>query len=233
MITKSRLFILFLFFQIQYLKAQEYNIALLNTLDSINNTNTPAKHFAALYYKAIEITNQHLHTQADPENNFIVKFEASFAPLFFTSYNNFVAKKEQSSFWEFYYNHKELNNLQYNFIGMNAHINGDMSLALVNAHPYDSLKKYEKKILRYQSKFNIFFDSIYNTTLQYKKVKTLHILSLGLNRNIGRKLVYKWRKRAVQMAILWYSNPTKYKRLRKRTNKKMHRFNKFAIKWLQ
>jgi hypothetical protein len=230
------LWLLFLiFYKFTLVKAQQptYNAPLLNTLATIANTNTTAAHFAKLYYKAIEITNLHLHQQTPNEQAFIIKFEAAFAPLFFQSYDNYLNQKTQNSVWNTYYQHNNLNDLQYKFIGMNAHINGDMANALVTAHTYDSLLKYKSNLLKYQSHFNMFFDSLYYTTLQYKKVKAIHLASLGFIKNIGKNMVYKWRKRAVNMALLWYKNPKKYNRLKKKTENYMNKINQLTLKWLK
>jgi hypothetical protein len=164
---------------------------------------------------------------------FIEKFEAKFGPYFFQSYQKFMQNEAQNKVWQFYYDHPNLNDLQYKFIGMNAHISGDMWLALVNAHTYDSIIKYKKNLLQYQKAFNVFFDSIFATTLQYKKVKHLHHLTLGFDKYIGRRMVYRWRKQAVQMALLWYNNKKKFNRQRKRLDKKMQRLNRFAFKWIK
>jgi hypothetical protein len=210
-----------------------YNKTLLDTLTQIKQGNTIATPFATLYYAAIEITNTLMQTKTASQIAFIEKFEAKFGPFFFQSYKMLQNQLPQSSVWEFYYNHPNLNELQYKFIGMNSHINGDMWLALVNAHSYDSIIKHKSNLLQYQKAFNVFFDSILKTTLQYKKVKRLHALSLGLDKYIGRRVVYKWRKQAVNMALLWYNNMTKFKRQRNRLDKKMLRFNKHAIKYFK
>jgi hypothetical protein len=212
------------------LYAQEvHNKPLLDTLQQIKSNITIAKHFADLYYEAIVITNKQLQTGAPNEIVFIEKFESQFAPLFFKQYDNYIEHNTINNVWNYYFDNKSLNDLQYKFIGMNAHINGDMAIALVNAHSLDSLKKHKNYLLKFQKTYNQFFDSILATTLQYKRVKTLHHLSLGLDKYIGRRMVYRWRKKAVQMALLWYTNKKKYYRCRNRLDHKMHRINTFAI----
>jgi hypothetical protein len=206
-----------------------YNKPLLDTLQQVKESHTIAKHFADLYYESIVISNKLLQKSNAPELVFIEKFEAQFAPLFFKQFYNYLEQKPINTVWEYYFANKKLNDLQYKFIGMNAHINGDMATALINAHPLDSIVKYKNHILKFQKAFNTFFDSIIVTTLQYKRVKALHNLSLGLDKYIGRRMVYRWRKKAVHMALLWYSNKDKYYRCRSKLDYKMQRINKFAL----
>ncbi len=210
-----------------------YNKELLDSLNHIKNSNTIAKHFASIYYEAIEIANKFMLPKKNNEIAFVVKFESKNVPYFFQSFQNFKNQLPQTKVWQYYYSHPNLNEMQYKFIGMNAHINGDMWFALINAHPCDSIIKHKKKLLQFQKVFNIFFDSLYTTTLQYKKVKFLNFLTFGLGKYYGRKMVYQWRKNAVQMAVLWYRNPKKFKRFKKRMDNKMMRYNKFAIQYIK
>jgi hypothetical protein len=210
-----------------------YNAALLDTLAAISNDTTPSKHFAQLYYKAIQITNSYAHTQPQHVKQFIFGFEEKFGPLFFKAHHNFIANKSIPQTWQVYYSSNNYTPLQYQFLGMNAHVNGDMWKALVNAYTADTLQYYKKDLLRFQKAFNTFFDSIYSTTKQYKKVRTIHVLTLGLDKPLGRKMVYKWRKLQVNLAIWYTTKPNKFKRKLKRLQSKIKRWNKFAIRWLK
>lgn len=60
-----------------------YNQALLDTLQEIVHTNTPAKYFARLYSQTIEITNIHAHKLPDSVKRFVFGLESFFAPAFF------------------------------------------------------------------------------------------------------------------------------------------------------
>lgn len=89
-----------------------YNAALLGTLAFIANTNTPAKHFARLYYKAVEITNKYAEQQPDSVRNFVFGYESLFGPAFTNAYQNFVTHAPQTFFWQQYYKDSTLNELQ-------------------------------------------------------------------------------------------------------------------------
>jgi len=211
----------------------KYNARLLDTLQQISKSNTPAKYFAQLYYRAIEKTNAYADDQPDSVKAFIFGFESLFAPLFFRSYQNFITQQPQVFSWQRYYADTGLNGLQYQFMGMNAHINGDMWLALKDKYCYDTLKKYQRSLLQFQKVVNNFFDSIYISTSNYKKIRQLHLFTLGFDQFMGRRMILHWRKRQEQMAMLFYSNPRKCGRKWKRLQKKMVRYDRFALQWLQ
>ncbi len=211
----------------------KYNAPLLDTLQQIAQTNTPAKHFAALYYRAIEKTNKYAGTKPDNVKEFIFGFESRFAPVFFRSYHDFVNHQPLPFSWQRYYADTGLNELQYQFMGMNAHINGDMWVALKEKYCYDTLKKYRQPLLKFQKALNSFFDSIYIATGKYKKIRRLHYLTLGFDKFIGRQMILHWRKRQQQMALLFYSDPKKAGRKLKHINSSMARYDKFALHWIQ
>jgi hypothetical protein len=210
-----------------------YNAQLLDTLQHINNTETPSKHFAKMYYQAIEITNTYANTQPENVKRFIFGFESAFGPLFFKAHNAHVQKTVIPITWQQYYKHTNHSELYYQFVGMNAHINGDMWHALVDAYTVDTLLYYKKQLLDFQTAFNTFFDSIYSTTKKYKKLKRLHTLTLGLDKAYGRKMVYRWRKRQVLMAIWYYNNPKKWKRKHKKLLRKKAFWDRYANRWLK
>jgi hypothetical protein len=216
------------------LKAQpKYNASLLDTLQQISQSNTPAKHFAQLYYRAIEKTNAYADTKPDSVKAFIFGFESLFAPTFFKSYRDFIVHQPQVFAWQRYYADTALNELQYQFMGMNAHINGDMWLALKDKYCYDTLKKYQQSLLQFQKTLNSFFDSIYIASRGYKKIKRLHMLTLGADKAIGRRMILYWRKRQEQMALLFYSDPGKCARKLKYIKRRMIRYDQFALRWIQ
>ncbi len=210
-----------------------YNVSLLDSLAYIANTNTTAKHFAGLYYRAVEITNKYADKQPNSVKNFVFGFESLFGPAFTDTYQNAINNSPQTFFWQQYYQDTTLNDLQYKFIGMAAHINGDMWIALKDKYGYDTLKKYRKPLLKFQKILNTFFDSIYTAPNDYKKLGRLRILTLGMDKYIGRTMVLHWRKKQVRMAMLYYTNPQKCMRKAKHLEKIMLRYKRFAVKWIK
>ena len=210
-----------------------YNKELLDTLHEIAATNTISVHFAKLYSKAIQETNRYAKGKSENVRQFIFGFESSFGHIFCEAHRNYIAQKNIVLSWQDYYRCDTLNEIQYQFIGMNAHINGDMHKGLIEKYSYDTLKKYKRELLSFQKALNIFFDSVYASTFQYKGLKRIHHLSLGLDKLVGRKMILHWRKRQINMALLFYSDPERYYRRLKHVQKIIHRWDRRAIKYFK
>lgn len=207
-----------------------YNAALLDTLQHLHLQGGRSAAFAHLYYKAIEITNHHAHGKPADVQQFIFRFEDAFGPLFFAA-----CRQPQAStpWWQAYFDTtRPYTLLQQQAIGMNAHINGDMWLALVQAHPYDSLRRHHRELMGFQKAFNVFFDSMHQQLLYLPRVRTLHTLTLGLDKPYGRALIRRWRHRQVRLALLHYSHPRRHARKLERVHTRLYRFNRQVEKWL-
>jgi len=212
---------------------QRYNAALLDTLEQIAATSTPGRHFAKLYLNAIESTNKFAGKQPENVRRFVFGFESYFAPEFFSSNKKFISQLPLEICWQRYYTDTGLNELQYQFMGMNAHINGDMWRALKDKYSYDSIKKYKQPLLEFQQSLDVFFDSLYLTTNQYKNIRRLHFLTLGLDKLLIKKMILHWRIRQVRLALLWFTNPEKCARKERRLKNKMQQYDQLALRWVK
>jgi hypothetical protein len=210
-----------------------YNNRILDTLEHLSLTHTPSAYFARLYYGAIEKTNEYAKDQPENVRQFIFGFEAYFCQRFIQAHDHHVHDQPQDFSWQFYYSDSNFNELQYDFIGMNAHINGDMWQALKDKYCYDSLKKYKRPLIKFQKALNVYFDSMYVTSKKYKRIRHLHHLSLGIDKLIGRHMILQWRKRQVNMAMLFYTDPEACKRKWAQLQKKMLRWNNRSIRWIR
>lgn len=224
---------IFIFLSLSAAAQPRYNANLLDTLKQIANSPTPARHFAKLYYRAIEITNAFADTLPENKKQFIFGFESYFGPAFFRSYKNYISQQPQQFSWQRYYADSTKNELQFQFMGMNAHINGDMWRALKDKYPYDTLVKYRITLIRFQKVFNTYFDSIYSGSGRCKKIHRLHLYTLGMDKYIGRYLILHWRKRQVRFAMLFYSNPARCERRWQNIQKRMLHYDRFAKKWIR
>lgn len=148
-----------------------FNKPLIDSLSKIGNSNTTSCHFAKLYLETILITNKYLETQSDSIKQFVFGFESQFANYFFQAHQNYILNQPQNKIWHQYYSDTSLNKLQYLFLGMNAHINGDMGNALKDVYDLSTLKKYTPYLLRFQRSIENLYDSVYTTGKSFKKVK--------------------------------------------------------------
>lgn len=193
-------------------KQNQFNQSYLDSLLSIEKANTISKHFAGLYRQTVLITNEYAKTKDQFANNFILKLDDAFIPIFFQAHEAFKNGKEIPANWKTYYQSNSLNSLQYQFLGMNAHINGDLHLALIQQFGYDSIKAHKKDLMSFQTVLNQIVDSVYEQTKAYPELKIFHDLTLGTNRIMAREMVRHWRRRQINLALLYYHKPKKYQR---------------------
>lgn len=210
-----------------------YNKELLDTLHEIGATNTISAYFAKFYYNAIQQTNQYAVSKPENVKRFIFGFESSFGHIFCAAHRNYMAHQHITLSWQDYYRCDTLNEIQYQFMGMNAHINGDMHKGLIEKYSYDTLKKYKRELISFQKALNVFFDSIYITTYKYKWLRKLHHLSFGMDKWLGRRMVLHWRKRQINLALLYYRNPAHYERRLNSVQRIMRRWDERAIRFFK
>lgn len=193
-------------------KQNQFDQSYLDSLYAIEKSQTISQHFAGLYRQTVLITNEYTKTKNSFASNFILKLDDAFIPIFFQAHEAFIKRQEVPANWKTYYQSDSLNSLQYQFLGMNAHINGDLHLALIQQFGYDSIKKYKKDLMSFQTVLNKIVDSVYEQTKTYPELKIFHDLTLGTNRIMAREMVRHWRRRQINLALLYYHKPNKYQR---------------------
>lgn len=211
-------------------QAQAQNSDSLNeSLYSISRGNSISKHFARLYYSSSLAADTYANSKPGAAAAFLHRFKDSFVIYFLDA----AARREQglaqTYSWQRYYSDTGLNHFQYYLLGMNAHINGDMWQALARAHSYDSIKKYRRVLLAFQKPLAIQFDSVYHSLGKNKKLKRLHLLTLGADRWYGKKLLRRWRVNQIKLALLYYSNPGKFRRRLVKTTRYKERLDNVML----
>ncbi len=191
---------------------------------SIEKGKTISQHFAGLYRQTVIITNEYAKTKDQFASDFILRLDDAFIPIFFQAHEAFIKGQEIPANWKTYYQTGSLNSLQYQFLGMNAHINGDLHLALIQQFGYDSIKAHKKDLMSFQTVLNKILDSVYEQTKTYPELKIFHDLTLGTNRIMAREMVRHWRRRQINLALLYYHKPKKYQR-------RLHHVQSLKAKW--
>lgn len=189
-----------------------FNQSYIDSLGAIEKGSSISTHFAGLYKQTVLITNAFANTQNTAAQDFTIRLDDAFIPIFFQAHDAYLKGKEIPANWKAYYQYDSLNSLQYQFLGMNAHINGDLHLALVQQFGYDSIKAHKKDLMAFQKVLNTIVDSIYEQTKAYPELKIFHDLTLGSNRIMAREMVRHWRRRQINLALLYYHKPKKYQR---------------------
>ena len=202
----------------------QFNQTYLDSLLSIEKSRTISRHFAGLYRQTVLITNEFAKTKDPFASDFILKLDDAFIPIFLQAHEAFIKGQEIPANWKTYYQSDSLNSLQYQFLGMNAHINGDLHLALIQQFGYDSIKAHKKDLMSFQTVLNKIVDSVYEQTKAYPELKIFHDLTLGTNRIMAREMVRHWRRRQINLALLYYHKPKKYQR-------RLQHVQSLKVKW--
>lgn len=205
-------------------------VVLLKKLDSIRNSNSIARHFASLYFNTTVKSVHYFLYQDEEQKRLIERFESGFADLFFKAaeayHNHDTVPKE----WKVYFADSTLSSLQYQLIGINAHINGDIWQALTDKFNPGELKKMKKSYAGFQRslirQFMEFYQESYSSSA---RVRILHFAAGGFDKIYGKMLLKKWRKRQYQLAFLFYSDKRRFAVQLERLNKKMNHINHLVI----
>ena len=133
-----------------------------------------------------------------------------------------------------YFNGKDLSELQLKLIGANAHINGDIWQAMRSSFSLEELISIKRYYKNYNRSIAKVFDDLFNSAIENdKRFRNLHSLTFGLDKVYGKMMLYKWRNRQLKLAVYSYSNPKKFKRLKRQTETKMKKIDRMIMKRLR
>ena len=234
MLAPRLLFLLLFFNSGQSLTAQENDpdLRLAMQLDSMSQTAYIHHHFAKIYTTSVLRSMQHYQGATESELYFIRRFEQLFAGYFFRA----AASKGQgpgTEAWQAYFHDSTLSPLQYQLLGINAHINADLSVALTEGFSLEELKAHKKTLLRFQAglrkQFILFYEENWRTS---QLTRHLHQLTFGLARPYGAVKMYQWRKRQYKLAVLHITHPGKEARLKRKTARHKERIDRLILQYL-
>lgn len=224
---KLRLYIL-LFFSITISNcfSQTNDKVLLEKLDSIKSSSSVSSYFASIYlittYKAI----QFFSTYKDPVLQRLQRLEFRFADYFFRSAEASRQKNEIPVEWKEYFSHTALSPLQYELLGINAHINGDIWKALTTEFTLAEIMEIKKYYFEFyralKDVYIVFYHSAFRSD---SKIRWLHFASFGLDKSFGETMLFRWRKRQMKLAILYFTDSVRFYKRHKNLEKKMRRLN--------
>jgi hypothetical protein len=119
-------------------------------------------------------------------------------------------------------------------MGANAHINGDIWQTMVASFSLDEIRKLESDYKDYNRSLGKLFNDLFSMgTKSHKRLRDLHLITLGLDKVYGRMMMRKWRSRQFKLAVLHLKNNEKFKKLKRRTDKKREKIDRMIIKWLR
>lgn len=214
-------------------QVSEAEIDLLKKLDSITNSNSIASHFAKLYVESTEEAVRYFQKENQEKRSFIVRFEKSFAGYFFAAAEAYKNGNSISVVWKDYFAESSLNPLQYELLGINAHINGDIWQALVTEFSWNELKQNRKIFLEFQKVLKNIYSNFHRRALkENEKMKYLHVISFGIERIYGKLMLKRWRKRQYNLVDWYYNKREKFHTELQILHGKMRRINRLILQHL-
>jgi Family of unknown function (DUF5995) len=202
----------------------------IKAVDSIAQTKSTASVFAALYNKTMLEIEEQLKRMDTSTIRQIRKLEINFAEYFLKACQEFNDSKGVGEIWSAYFTIANLSPVQLKLLGINAHINGDLWQALKDSFSETEIKGISKTVFLFHQSLLYIYKEVYREAItENRKIKTLHILSLGLSQKYGKHLLSKWRKRQLKLASLYYFNKERFEKKKWSTEKKKTRIDNMII----
>lgn len=202
-----------------------------NQLDSIARDSGRGKYFAEIYIQTIREAEHQLMKADSGTRQFVRKFEIAFTTYFIEASNRHAINSPVDTIWQSYFTHNNLNQLQYQLLGANAHINGDLWKALTASFSASEIRNNKKGFLSYQQSLNKVYLDLYEKARKGNaRVRRYHLFSLGFDKAIGKYLLKKWRKRQVKLALSYLNGKPGTEKKLARIERKRERINRKIIR---
>lgn len=207
-------------------------IRLARQLDSIAREPAVSSHFARLYTETVLLSLRHYQDRDPVDKDFIRRFEETFAGFFFHAVMT-NGRGQESAAWYTYFRDSSRTPLQYQLMGINAHINADLSAALIKTFTKEELILHRKEFLGFQHALRSQFFRFYEANIGATGLtRILGTLPFGLTRSWGSVMMRKWRRRQFRIAMTHFTNPGKSARLLRKTNRAKERTDRLILRHL-
>lgn len=183
-------------------------------VDSIAHSNTLSSPFCKVYYNSMKNIEYQIKNFDPGAKAFIQKFETGFADYFLRAFVNEKNKDISASpEWKFFFSNPNAKPWQLVLLGVNAHTNVNIWQALVSNFSEEDIRRYKKQMLAMQSSIAKVYDQFFDTLLANNSyVRFINTFTFGVAKKFGERIVYKWRRRNVNLAIMYYHNPERFTR---------------------
>jgi hypothetical protein len=204
----------------------------IQQVDSMSHTGKPGNHFARIYTASMSQINQQLTNMDSGAQNFVKKFEISFIGYFLEAAAQFEKNGNlpAESIWHFYFINDKAQPWQLTLIGINAHVNGDIWKALVKNFSAGEIRRYKKNLLSFQASLSKTFQPLFDQLLDESSyLRFMNAFTKGSAKLYGEWLIYNWRLRAINLAILYFEDPEKFKKKMKAVDRKRHKIDRAIL----
>ena len=204
----------------------------IQQVDSLSHTAGIANDFARIYTASMKNINIQLKDMDSIAQTFIKKFEISFIGYFLDACVEFEknGRLSQEAVWNCYFSHPNARPWQLTLIGVNAHINGDIWKGLVKNFSAEEISRYKKNLLSFQTSiskaFQPFFDDLMT---QSSYLRFINGFTKGSAKWYGEWLIYNWRLRQIDLAILYFHDKEKFRKKLAIVDRKRHKIDRVIL----
>ena len=204
----------------------------IQQVNSIAHSNTISSPFCKVYYNSMKNIEYQIKDFDPGAKAFIQKFETGFADYFLRAWVNEKNKNETSLEWKCFFSNPNVKPWQLVLLGVNAHTNVNVWQALVANFSEEEVRHYKKQMLAMQSSIAKVYDQFFDTLLANNSyVRFINTFTLGIAKKFGERIVYKWRRRNVNLAIMYYHNPGKFKKKLAIVNRKKEKIDQRILRY--
>lgn len=204
-------------------------------VDSVAQAGGTGSHFAKIYTKVMANIELQLQGVDNGTAAFIRKFENRFAEYFFIACQQHEnGNLPTSSPWHNLFSNPSVHPVRSTVMGINAHTNADIWQALVNNFTGEEIRTYRKRFLSFQASIaKVYFPFYDSVALDSWYMRFMRSMTKGLVKNLGERIIYKWRVRAINLAITYFEDPEKFQRKLRLANRKKEKIDRKLISRLQ
>lgn len=199
-------------------------------LDSISKSNSPSNYFGKLYYDFLARIESQLQNRDTVAQRLVRRFENVFADFFISACIS-STRHEQIDLkeWEAYFADSSLQPIQYLLLGTNAHLNGGLWNALVRSFSAEEMKQLKPEFKIFRRSLNKTYRMVYMEGRSNKKLENIRIFSLGMDQWLGKYYLYKWRRRQMHIARLYWNHSNKLQTLSGKVEQKKKKIDQMIL----
>ncbi len=204
----------------------------IRQIDSISKTKSKAQPFAFVYIKSMENISRQMQTMDSSIQNFVIRFEAAFADYFLDACIDFEKETlSQQSYWHCFFNAQQIPWWKRVLLGVNVHVNADIWQALVRKFSLEELKKFRKPFLSLQPSVAKVHSAVFDTVLAHSGyLRFINFITFQQDRKLGELILYRWRNRNINLAILYFEQPGKFNKKWKRVQRKKKKIDRIILR---
>src|SRR5688572_17977073 len=207
----------------------------LYQLDSLASSPGIARHFGKLYGDFLRLVESRLENADTSTTRLLRHFESVFSRFYIdAAYEHHNKKPISHPSWKKYFEDSTLAPAQYYLLGANAHLNGQLSEAIFDSYTSAEWNTLKKKYSLFNKCLNKTYRHVYRQTLyDHPRARTLHLVSLGLDKPVGNYFLYKWRKRQMRVTEYRFEKTEKHRKLFEKIQRKKSAVDRLIIIQLQ